>query len=251
MSRVEHEIIVDAPVQEVYEAWRDFESFPTFMNNIEHVREIGYGRSHWRSRGPLGKHIEWDAQMTVDEPARAIAWRSLEGSGLRTQGAVRFEDASGATRLVVTLSYDAPAGVIGEFAARIFSNPDRQVEEDLRRFKSMLERGARYRPAAGRAASPLQGGAPARLNERPEPHQDDYAVQGKYPTNTGCAEPPYGPGMSNDESVRGGPHTMSGSTYGRPRPTATGTPGGTLGAPTESDLKRDQRSISERTDPRT
>ncbi len=30
-----------------------------------------------------------------------------------------------------------------------------------------------------------------------------------------------------------------------------GTPGGTLGAPTEGDLKRDQRSISERTDTRT
>jgi hypothetical protein len=68
---------------------------------------------------------------------------------------------------------------------------------------------------------------------------DDNAVQGKYPRTAGCDEPPLGPGMSNDESVRGAP-----------RPTTTSTPGGTLGAPTEHDLKRDQRDTSERSDTR-
>jgi hypothetical protein len=47
--------------------------------------------------------------------------------------------------------------------------------------------------------------------------------------------------MSNDESMRAG----------TPRPTTTSTPGGTLGAPTEADLKRNQREISERTDTRS
>jgi uncharacterized protein YndB with AHSA1/START domain len=242
MSKVEREIVVDAPIEDVYRAWRDFESFPSFMSNIEHVREIGYGRSHWRSKGPLGQHAEWDAQMIVDEPARAIAWRSLEG-GMRTQGAVRFEDTrGGATRLLVTLSYDAPAGALGELAAKIFANPDRQIEEDLRRFKAMLERTTAYRTSTGHRDEPAG---------RPASGEDDYAVQGKYPTNTGCAEPPYGPGMSNDESVRGAPHTSTTeATSVAPHPTTTGTPGGTLGAPTESDLKRDQQSISERTDTR-
>jgi uncharacterized membrane protein len=263
MSRVEHEIIVDAPADEVYRAWRDFESFPIFMHNVEHVREIGYGRSHWRSKGPFGQRAEWDAQLIVDEPARAR--RSLEGAGVRTQGAVRFEDAGGATRLLVTLSYDAPMHPFGDWAARIFANPGKQVEADLLRFKTLLERGgyggggsaAEERSMTGghgaSGGGAAIGGASASTSVRTwEVIEEHYAVQGKYPTSTGCAEPPYGPGMSNDESVRGGPNSMDRSPAGMGihGPTTTGTPGGTLGAPVEGELKRDQRTFSERTDTR-
>ena len=257
MSKVEHEIIVQAPADNVYQVWRNFENFPNFMSNIEEVRDIGDGRSRWKAKGPLGANAEWDAEIVVDEPGRAIAWRSLEnGSNVRTQGAVRFEAEGDATRLFVTMSYDAPAHGLGELAARLFSHPDRQVEEDLRRFKEMIERQgqAGYQRATEEVVGHGAPGTAMRVNDSVEASgtgEEDNAVKGKYPATTGAAEPPYGAGMSNDDSVRGAPSPAPPPRRRvAPRPTTTGTPGGTLGAPTEGDLKRDQQSISERTDTR-
>ncbi|MEX2227838.1 MAG: SRPBCC family protein [Dehalococcoidia bacterium] len=244
MSKMEHEVVVQAPADTVYQVWRNFENFPNFMSNIEQVQDMGDGRSHWKAKGPLGVNAEWDAEIVVDEPGRAIAWRSLEdGANVHTDGAVRFEAAGDATRLFVTMSYDAPAHGLGELAAKIFANPEKQVAADLRRFKEMIETEgqAGYQRSTEEVVGHGTPNTTMRVNPQSGTSQDDdNAVQGKYPTSAGTAEPPYGPGMSNDETVRGAP-----------RPTTTGTPGGTLGAPTERDLKRDQGSISERTDTRT
>lgn len=142
MPRVEKEITVNAPPQSVYQVWRNFENFPRFMNNIEEVRVVSGGeRSHWKAKGPLGVDAEWDAEMTLDEPGKAVGWRSIEGNqSLTTAGRVNFEPAGGdATRLRVVIEYDAPAGAIGNVVSKIFANPDAQVEEDLQRFKETIE----------------------------------------------------------------------------------------------------------------
>jgi uncharacterized membrane protein len=143
MTKVKKDIVVQAPVDTVYRAWHNFENFPRFMENIEEVRTVSGKRSHWKARGPLGTAPEWDAEMTLDEPNRAIGWRSIPGKkkNLTTAGRVNFEPMADATRLEVTIEYDAPAGPIGEAIAKIFSNPEHQIEEDLARFKHAIEQG--------------------------------------------------------------------------------------------------------------
>lgn len=143
MPKVEKEITVNAPRDTVYRAWRNFENFPMFMDNIEEVRLVGGNRSHWKAKGPLGSDAEWDAEMTLDEPGEAIGWRSIEGNqSLSTAGRVNFTDeAPGCTCVQVVLQYDAPAGVAGNIVTQIFANPDAQVEEDLKRFKDEVEAG--------------------------------------------------------------------------------------------------------------
>src|SRR5689334_5976279 len=140
MTKVKKSLTVDAPVDVVYAAWHNFENFPSFMSNIEEVRVVGGGRSHWKAKGPLGANAEWDAEVTMDEPNQAIGWRSIEGNRtVKTAGRVNFKDAGDATELDVTIEYDAPGGLVGEAVAKVFSNPERQVEEDLERFKQMME----------------------------------------------------------------------------------------------------------------
>ncbi len=156
MPKVEKQIVVNAPRQEVYDAWRNFENFPRFMSNIEEVRIGDARRSHWKAKGPLGIDAEWEAELTLDEPAQAVGWRSVEGeSSVTTAGRVNFEDVGSATRLDVTLHYDAPAGALGNVVAKIFANPEHQVEEDLERFKSIIEQGWE---ASGLARSATNGG---------------------------------------------------------------------------------------------
>ncbi len=143
MSKVKKSVTVQAPVDIVYRAWHNFENFPNFMSNIDEVRVVQGGRSHWKAKGPLGSHAEWDAEVTMDEPNQAIGWRSIEGnSAVKTAGRVNFRDQAGGTELDVTLEYAAPGGVVGDVVTKIFANPEQQIEEDLQRFKEIIEKGA-------------------------------------------------------------------------------------------------------------
>ena len=71
-QRVHESIEVQAPVEEVFRYWSNFENFSNFMQNVEEVRMTGQDTSHWRVKGPLGKSIEFDAKITEMDPNRGI-----------------------------------------------------------------------------------------------------------------------------------------------------------------------------------
>jgi uncharacterized membrane protein len=53
---------------------------------------------------------------------------------------VRFEDkGGGVTGVEIALSYDPPAGKVGEAVATLFANPERKVERAAREFKTVME----------------------------------------------------------------------------------------------------------------
>ncbi len=137
-------ITVNRPRAAVYAFWRDFENLPRFMYHLESVQTTGEGRSHWRAKAPLGRSVEWDAQVTGETPDERIAWRSSEGASVEHAGEVRFRDAPGdrGTEVVVQLRYAAPGGRLGELAAKLVGEePTQQVKDDLKRFKQVLETG--------------------------------------------------------------------------------------------------------------
>lgn len=141
MQRVEKSIRVSAPVEEVYWFWRNFENFPSFMEHVESVelRDAEGRLSHWRLKAPLGQTVEYDAELTQDIPNQAIGWNSIQGS-LQTTGEVTFTDPGPFTEVHVVMQwYDPPAGPLGEAFSRLFQNPDQMVEEDLQRFKNLVE----------------------------------------------------------------------------------------------------------------
>jgi uncharacterized membrane protein len=141
MQRIEKSIRVNAPASKVYELWRNFENFPRFMENVEEVRSLdGSGkRSHWKLKGPMGTSAEFDAELTQDEPNRAIGWNSTTGS-METTGAVTFNELADNTEVHVVMQWgDPPAGAVGEAASRMWQNPGKMLEEDLQRFKDIAE----------------------------------------------------------------------------------------------------------------
>jgi uncharacterized membrane protein len=136
--------IVNRPPDEVYSFWRNFENLPRFMRHLESVVDLGDGRSHWKVRGPAGMEVEWDATIIADVPNQVITWRSLEGSDVDNAGAVRFERAAGGrgTIVRVNIEYNPIAGVLGAAVAKLFGEePEQQLDDDLRRFKQVLEVG--------------------------------------------------------------------------------------------------------------
>jgi uncharacterized membrane protein len=142
--RVERVITINRPVAEVYAAWRDVESLPTIMSHLESVTRTDDGLIHWVAKAPLGRTVEWDAEIINDEAGRVISWRSVDGASVPNVGAVHFDEAPAGrgTELRVRIEYNPPAGMLGATFARIFGEePSQQVTDDLRRFKAFMETG--------------------------------------------------------------------------------------------------------------
>ena len=139
-QQIQSSVVVQAPVEKVYDYWKTLENLPSFMSNIEEVSSSGNGTTHWKVKGPLGTKIEFDARTTRNEPNTAIAWNTVEGD-VQTSGQVRFEELGAErTRVEVTMNYfDAPGGAIGEAAAKVVSNPQVMLDQDLKNFKEIME----------------------------------------------------------------------------------------------------------------
>jgi uncharacterized membrane protein len=130
--------------EELYAFWRDFKNLPRFMHNVHSVMIKDQTHSHWVIEAPAGKTVEWDSQITQDEPGRLIAWQSLEQASVRNSGRVEFIDSPDGRGTVVrvTLTYDPPAGTVGKLIAKLFQKePKVQARQDLRRFKQLMETG--------------------------------------------------------------------------------------------------------------
>jgi uncharacterized membrane protein len=141
---VEKSITVNCSPEDCYRFWRDFENFPRFMHHIESVEVKSNTRSHWRAKSPIGTTVEWEAEVTTDQPGKILAWRSLDGSDVDTAGVVRFERAPGdrGTIMRVQMQYSPPHSKAGVAITKLLSDaPAKQIDEDLRRFKQFIETG--------------------------------------------------------------------------------------------------------------
>lgn len=144
MLHISRSVTINRPRHEVYECWRDLDNLPRVVPELERVALHGGGRSHWVVKGPAGATVEWDAEITADQPGTLLAWRSLDGATVPNQGEVRFADAPAGrgTELRVDVRFEPPAGAAGKaVAAWLGEDPETTVREALRRYKQVLETG--------------------------------------------------------------------------------------------------------------
>lgn len=136
-------ITVHRPPEIVYRFWQDFENLPRFMVHLDSVR-VANGRSHWRAGGSAGARFEWDAEVSEELPNELLVWRSVPGSEVTTSGKISFVPAvrGQGTEVHVELRYGATSRDLGSRLERLFGNdPETQLENDLRRFKQVIETG--------------------------------------------------------------------------------------------------------------
>jgi uncharacterized membrane protein len=140
---IQKAIDVNAPISEVFDFWSHYENFPRFMSRVREVRRVSDARSRWSVIGPAGVPVEWETEETVREPDQLITWKTLPGAAVAHAGVVRFEPTpEGGTRVQVRISYNPPGGAVGHGLALLLgSDPKQAMDEDLVRFKSLLEDG--------------------------------------------------------------------------------------------------------------
>jgi uncharacterized membrane protein len=135
MAEVREQIEVEVPVTTAYNQWTQFEEFPSFMENVESVRQLDDTHLRWVA-DIGGKTHEWTAEITRQEPDRVVAWRSEAGKGI--SGEVRFEPiGSDRTQVEVMMTWE-PEGFLEALGDKLGADT-LGVKRDLQNFKKIVE----------------------------------------------------------------------------------------------------------------
>lgn len=107
MPSAEHTVTIGRPIHEVFEFVARGENGPRWrpgVLDIEHVSGTGVGARYRQGvRGPGGRRVAADYEITAFEPDRQLAFRTIAGP-VRPTGEYRFEEAAGGTRLTFSLA---------------------------------------------------------------------------------------------------------------------------------------------------
>ena len=127
---------VAVPVSTAYNQWTQLEEFPQFMAGVEEVQQLDDTHSRWRTK-VLGAEREFDTRITEQIPDERIAWTTTHGETDQA-GVVTFHRLD-EDHTRVTVQMDIGEGGLLEKLGVATGVVDRQVSNDLDRFKNFIE----------------------------------------------------------------------------------------------------------------
>jgi len=132
------EIEVEAPIDQVWNAWSDLETMPKWMKWIDSVEVLADNPelSRWKLASG-GWQFSWLSRITKLVPQQIIQWESVDG--LPNKGAVRFYDRKTSSIVRLSVAYSIP-GVIGEIMDNLFLGQvvESTLKADLERFREYI-----------------------------------------------------------------------------------------------------------------
>ncbi len=149
LETIEKHIVVNEPVQTVYNQWTQFEEFPRFMEGIETVTQLDDNHLHWVANIG-GKNVEWDATISEQIPDKRIVWYSDKGavhSGMVSFNSVGPE----LTRVTLRIDYE-PEDIVEETGDKL-GIVSRRIEGDLKRSEGVGTSARSKREARPRSMS--------------------------------------------------------------------------------------------------
>lgn len=140
MARIQQSIETKVPVHAAFEQLCHFEDYAQFMQDVESVRRLDDTHWHWTTR-MANRSVEWDAEITEQQPDRCLAWRNV--SGPTNAGRIDVQPSGEAgTRIILTLDME-PEQVPGSMAGFDQNEMAQRVQADMARMKDFIEaRGA-------------------------------------------------------------------------------------------------------------
>jgi uncharacterized membrane protein len=107
VAKAQHSVTIDRPVAEVFAYVANGENCPAWRPGVVDIKRIsgeGLGTRYAQGvRGPMGRRISADYQITKLEPDTTIEFDTVSGP-VRPHGRYDFEAAGGGTRLTFALS---------------------------------------------------------------------------------------------------------------------------------------------------
>ena len=113
MAQAEHSVTIDRPIDEVFAFLADGENDPRWRSgvlDVERVAGDGVGARYRQGvKGPMGRRVAADYEVTEFAPPRALGFRATAGP-VRPEGRYELEPAGAGTRVRFTLRC-TPRGV--------------------------------------------------------------------------------------------------------------------------------------------
>lgn len=109
MPWVERSILIEGPIEKVYELAKDMEAYPEFMPDVESVkvieRETHRTVTEWETSVD-GTPILWTEEDRFDDENFVIDYHLIEGDLDKFEGQWRFLRSGSGTQVILTVDYD-------------------------------------------------------------------------------------------------------------------------------------------------
>jgi len=138
MSVAEATVRIDADQKKAWAYVSNYQNFDKIMTNIEKVEMTGPDTSDWKMHGPLGIPVSWKAITTAMEAPSYLAWKSTEGT-IETHGYIRVLPENNGSSVTVYVEYTPPLGGLGDAVAKLFNDPQKQLEDDLSKLGGLIQ----------------------------------------------------------------------------------------------------------------
>lgn len=150
--RMRRSLFIAASIETVYDFLKDFSNYPKFMSYIYNVTVDDTGTLTWTAKAPGGTRIHWQTTVQALQQNERIAWKSIPGSLIATEGIIQLRATDIGTQVFIELSYAPPAGALGYAFAHILGfDPRSRIDDDLKILADLFEQKA---PADHPAAAP-------------------------------------------------------------------------------------------------
>jgi len=140
MPSAENSIVINRPRSDVFAFVADHENDPKWRPGVADIKRAsgeGQGAIYTQGvKGPMGKRVDADFEVTAYQPGTLLAFRTLAGP-VRPEGSYRFEDADGGTR--VTFSLNANLSGAQKLMTPMVSKSMRNEVAALDNLKRVLE----------------------------------------------------------------------------------------------------------------
>jgi uncharacterized membrane protein len=129
------ELDLPVPRAVAYQAWTQFEEFPSFMKKVENVEQQEDQTVEWKAQ-IFWSHRSWTAEIVDQVPNQRIVWRSKGEKG-HVDGAVTFHELTpDLTRMLINLEY-YPQGLF-ERTGNLWRAQGRRVRLELKFFRRYI-----------------------------------------------------------------------------------------------------------------
>jgi HSP20 family molecular chaperone IbpA len=135
MAKIEKSVEINVPVHTAYNQLTQFTEFPRFMQGVQEIRQLDDTHLHWHSKSD-GQDKEWDSEITQQIPDQCIAWRNITGP--KNAGKIVLQPIA-QDKTKVTLSMEFEPEPSSPDAANAEANIAQRIEQDLARFKKLIE----------------------------------------------------------------------------------------------------------------
>jgi uncharacterized membrane protein len=141
MPSAKHSVVIERPVSEVFAFVADGERAPEWRSGVLDIHRRsgeGAGSTYTQGvKGPMGRRIEADFEVTVYEPLRRLEFQTVSGP-VRPHGRYDFEPSGEGTRVTFALDADL-GGLRGLLLGRAVQRTMQAEVGALERLKEVLE----------------------------------------------------------------------------------------------------------------